>query len=73
VIAAFTFGPSEDNAISLLIGTVISPLSAKSSNTGNTGHKRNTGKYRRATKIQEFTGFTEPLGSLTLYLQQLSP
>jgi len=27
----------------------------------NTGHKRNIGKYRTATKIQEFTG---ALGSL---------
>jgi len=25
---------------------------------------KNTGKYRTATKIQEFTGFTGPLGSL---------
>jgi len=28
-------------------------------------YKRNTGKYRTVTKIQEFTGFTGPLGSLT--------
>ena len=32
----------------------------------NTGHKRNTGKYRTATKIQEFTGFTGQLGSLKM-------
>jgi len=36
--------------------------------TKNTGkyrtQKQNTGKYRTATTIQEFTGFTEPLGSL---------
>jgi len=30
----------------------------------NTGHIKNTGKYRTATKIQENTGFTGPLGSL---------
>jgi len=38
--------------------------------TKNTGkyrtQKQNTGKYRIATKIQEFTGFTGPLGSLIL-------
>jgi len=26
---------------------------------------QNTGKYRTAAKIQEFTGFTGPLGSLS--------
>ena len=35
----------------------------------NTGHKRKTRKYRTATKIQEFTGFTGPLGSLWWFLQ----
>jgi len=41
VIAAFTFGPSENNTISLLIG---SPLSARASNTG---------KYRTQTKYRK--------------------
>jgi len=40
VIDAFTFGPSENNTISLLIG---SPLSARASNTG---------KYRTQTKYR---------------------
>ena len=62
-IAAFTFGPSENNTISLLIG---SPLSARASNTGKYRTQQNTGNYRTATKIQKFTGLTGPLGSLLL-------
>jgi len=41
MIAVFTFGPLEDNKISLLIGI---PLSARASNTG---------KYRTQTKYRK--------------------
>jgi len=61
VIAAFTFGPSEDNTISLLIG---SPLSARVSNTGK---YRTQTKYRKVQDSYKNTGiyrFTGPLGSL---------
>ena len=30
---------------------------------------QNTGKYRTAAKIQEFTGFTGPLGSLMVEIK----
>jgi len=56
VIAAFTFGPSEDNAISLLIGR---PLSARASNTG---------KYRTQTKYREVQDSYENTGIYRIYM-----
>ena len=55
VIAAFTFGPSEDNTISLLIG---SPLSARVSNTG---------KYRTQTKYRKVQDSYKNTGIYRIY------